>query len=113
MHLVDFKIMFPSIKILFCIADVGRFQNQGQVHQGMLSCHSSFVDRHDEPMEALRINFHLFVLSMIQTTLFGRKPFYLDEGDKWGCFISLRELFGSVDPAVQNRVDGGVQQLSP
>jgi hypothetical protein len=40
----------------------------------MLSCHSSFVDRHDEPREALPINFHLFTLSMIPTKLFGGEP---------------------------------------
>jgi hypothetical protein len=81
MHLVDFKMVFPSIKIPFGIADMGRFQNHCQVHQDMLSCHSSFAERHEEPKEALRINFHQFALSMIPITLFGGDPFKLNRSN--------------------------------
>jgi hypothetical protein len=48
MHLVDFKMMFPSIKISFWIADMGRFQNHGHVRQGMLRCHSLFIEQFDK-----------------------------------------------------------------
>jgi hypothetical protein len=69
-------MVFPSIKIPFDIADMGRIQKHGQVYEDMLSYHSSFVERHDEPMEALCISFHLFALSMITTALFGGEPIF-------------------------------------
>jgi hypothetical protein len=79
MHFVEFKMMFPATTPPFCIADMGKFQNQDQVQQNMLSCHPSFIERQDEPREALRIIFHLFALSMIRTTLFGGESDITDQ----------------------------------
>jgi hypothetical protein len=70
LHPIDFKIAFPSTKIPSDIADIGKLQNHGQFLQDMMRCYSSFVKGQDKPGEAFRINFHLFALSMIQTTLF-------------------------------------------
>jgi hypothetical protein len=52
---------------------MGILQNHGQVHQDMLNCHSSFIERHNETREALHINFHLIALSMIPIALFAGK----------------------------------------
>jgi hypothetical protein len=77
MHLIDFKMMFIPIKILFCIADMGRFQNHGQVHQAMLRRHLSFVEQHDKQRCAIHITFHLFASGIIPPTIIGGEKKYL------------------------------------